>query len=157
MQIRRRLLGMVEDGNAFHVLGANFLAAYVAGSLAAAATCPLDVAKTRRQIEVGNSSIRKMCLVVYIIKCFRTSSWMCKHFVISVDLVFYRLKLRFSDCPMNLWSCALSHEILMLFQNDPEKMLKTTTKNTLLQVWRFVCHFSRSTCMKFCKFDPLTI
>ncbi|XP_042411167.1 mitochondrial carrier protein MTM1-like [Zingiber officinale] len=68
---RRRLLGMVEDGNAFHVLGANFLAGYVAGSLAAAATCPLDVAKTRRQIE-----------------------------------------------------------------NDPEKMLMTTTRNTLLQVWR---------------------
>ena len=33
-------------------MGANFAAGFVAGSLAAGATCPLDVAKTRRQIEV---------------------------------------------------------------------------------------------------------
>jgi len=53
MQIRRRLLLLVgEEGNAGSVFGANFLASYVAGSIAAAATCPLDVAKTRRQIEV---------------------------------------------------------------------------------------------------------
>ncbi|WOL08299.1 hypothetical protein Cni_G17052 [Canna indica] len=70
--IRRRLLGLVaEDGNAASVLGANFLAGYVAGSLAAAATCPLDVAKTRRQIE-----------------------------------------------------------------SDPDRMLKTTTRHTLAEVWR---------------------
>ncbi|XP_068664653.1 mitochondrial carrier protein MTM1-like isoform X2 [Aristolochia californica] len=50
--IRRKLLGFVgEDANAASVLGANFSAGFVAGSLAAAATCPLDVAKTRRQIE----------------------------------------------------------------------------------------------------------
>lgn len=52
-QLRRKLLGLVGDeANAVSVLGANFSAAFVAGSLAAAATCPLDVAKTRRQIEV---------------------------------------------------------------------------------------------------------
>lgn len=52
-QIRRRILGLVgEEANAATVLGANFSAGFVAGSLAAAATCPLDVAKTRRQIEV---------------------------------------------------------------------------------------------------------
>ncbi|KAA8533648.1 hypothetical protein F0562_030918 [Nyssa sinensis] len=52
IQIRRRLLSLVgDDSNAAGVLGANFSAGFVAGSLAAAATCPLDVAKTRRQIE----------------------------------------------------------------------------------------------------------
>ncbi|KAK3026444.1 hypothetical protein RJ639_041854 [Escallonia herrerae] len=50
--IRRKLLGLVgEEANATSVLGANFSAGFVAGSLAATATCPLDVAKTRRQIE----------------------------------------------------------------------------------------------------------
>lgn len=50
--VRRRLLGLMGDeANAAGVLGANFSAAFVAGSIAAAATCPLDVAKTRRQIE----------------------------------------------------------------------------------------------------------
>lgn len=34
------------------VVGANFAAGFVAGVVAGASTCPLDVAKTRRQIEV---------------------------------------------------------------------------------------------------------
>lgn len=51
--MRRRILGLVgNEPSAATVLGANFSAGFVAGSLAAAATCPLDVAKTRRQIEV---------------------------------------------------------------------------------------------------------
>ncbi|KAK4362978.1 hypothetical protein RND71_018219 [Anisodus tanguticus] len=50
--VRRRLLSLMGDeANAAGVLGANFSAGFVAGSIAAAATCPLDVAKTRRQIE----------------------------------------------------------------------------------------------------------
>ncbi|GAV66235.1 Mito_carr domain-containing protein [Cephalotus follicularis] len=49
---RRRLLNSVGEENAASVLGANFSAGFVAGSLAAGATCPLDVAKTRRQIEM---------------------------------------------------------------------------------------------------------
>ncbi|OVA06378.1 Mitochondrial substrate/solute carrier [Macleaya cordata] len=50
--IRRRILGLVgEEVNAASVVGASFSAGFIAGSLAAAATCPLDVAKTRRQIE----------------------------------------------------------------------------------------------------------
>lgn len=43
---------MGDETHATKVLGANFFAGFVAGSVAAAATCPLDVAKTRRQIEV---------------------------------------------------------------------------------------------------------
>ncbi|TYG57201.1 hypothetical protein ES288_D08G124000v1 [Gossypium darwinii] len=50
--LRRRLLTLVgEESNIATILGANFSAGFVAGSLAAAATYPLDVAKTRRQIE----------------------------------------------------------------------------------------------------------
>ncbi|OAY82453.1 Mitochondrial carrier protein MTM1 [Ananas comosus] len=54
---RRKLLALVgEEGNAASVLGANFSA----GTLAAAATCPLDVAKTRRQIEKDPEKAMKM-------------------------------------------------------------------------------------------------
>ncbi|KAL5537721.1 hypothetical protein UlMin_043665 [Ulmus minor] len=57
--IRRKLLGLVgDDNNAVSILAANFSAGFMAGSLAAAATCPLDVAKTRRQIE--NDPLRAM-------------------------------------------------------------------------------------------------
>ncbi|KAL3517254.1 hypothetical protein ACH5RR_024156 [Cinchona calisaya] len=50
--VRRRILGLMGDKTSVSgVLGANFCAGFAAGSLAAAATCPLDVARTRRQIE----------------------------------------------------------------------------------------------------------
>ncbi|XP_042505211.1 mitochondrial carrier protein MTM1-like [Macadamia integrifolia] len=59
--IRGTLLGLVgEEANAASVLGANFAAGFVAGSFAAAATCPLDVAKTRRQIEKDPKRALKM-------------------------------------------------------------------------------------------------
>ncbi|KAK2650122.1 hypothetical protein Ddye_017611 [Dipteronia dyeriana] len=50
--IRRNILSVVGDEpSATSILGANFTAGFIAGTIAAAATCPLDVAKTRRQIE----------------------------------------------------------------------------------------------------------
>lgn len=47
---------MGDEASAATVLGANFTAGFVAGTLASAVTCPLDVAKTRRQIEVISQS-----------------------------------------------------------------------------------------------------
>ncbi|KAJ0113436.1 hypothetical protein Patl1_00557 [Pistacia atlantica] len=59
--IRRNILSLVGDeATATCVLGANFTAGFVAGTLAAAATCPLDVAKTRRQIEKDPTRALKM-------------------------------------------------------------------------------------------------
>ena len=44
---------MGEEPRAGSIIGANFTAGFVAGAVAGAATCPLGVAKTRRQIEVN--------------------------------------------------------------------------------------------------------
>uniref|UniRef100_A0A1D1XJD6 Solute carrier family 25 member 40 n=1 Tax=Anthurium amnicola TaxID=1678845 RepID=A0A1D1XJD6_9ARAE len=70
--IRRRLLGLVgEETDAASVLGANFAAGFVAGSLAAAATCPLDVAKTRRQIEKDPNRALKMTTRQTLVEVWR--------------------------------------------------------------------------------------
>ncbi|KAK4273915.1 hypothetical protein QN277_017218 [Acacia crassicarpa] len=60
--MRRKLVNLVggDEANAMGVLGANFSAGFVAGSLSAGATCPLDVAKTRRQIERDPARALKM-------------------------------------------------------------------------------------------------
>lgn len=51
-------LSIVGDGaSTASILQANFTADFLAGSPAAAAMCPLDVAKTRRQTEVSFLSI----------------------------------------------------------------------------------------------------
>jgi solute carrier family 25 protein 39/40 len=63
VQMRRKLLGLVGDeADVLSILGANFSAGFVAGSLAAGATCPLYVAKTRRQIEVCLFRMKLMLL-----------------------------------------------------------------------------------------------
>ncbi|XP_020252503.1 mitochondrial carrier protein MTM1, partial [Asparagus officinalis] len=70
--IRRRLLTLVgEEGNAASILGANFSAGFVAGSIAAAATCPLDVAKTRRQIEKDPEKALKMTTRQTLVQIWR--------------------------------------------------------------------------------------
>ncbi|KAA8540007.1 hypothetical protein F0562_026699 [Nyssa sinensis] len=70
--IRRRLLSLVgEESNATSVLGANFSAGFVAGSLAAAATCPLDVAKTRRQIEKDPARALRMTTRQTLVEIWR--------------------------------------------------------------------------------------
>ncbi|KAG6489951.1 mitochondrial carrier protein MTM1-like [Zingiber officinale] len=71
--IRRRLLSVVGDeGNAASVLGANFSAGFVAGSIAAFATCPLDVVKTRRQIEKDPSRVLNMTTRQTLAEVWRT-------------------------------------------------------------------------------------
>ncbi|CAH8313301.1 unnamed protein product [Eruca vesicaria subsp. sativa] len=58
---RRSILSfMGEEPRAGSIIGANFTAGFVAGAVAAAATCPLDVAKTRRQIEKDRDRARNM-------------------------------------------------------------------------------------------------
>ncbi|KAL6503891.1 Carrier protein, mitochondrial [Orobanche gracilis] len=69
---RRRLLSLVGDeANAVSVFAANFSAGFVAGSLAAAATCPLDVAKTRRQIEKDPTRALKMTTRQTLVEVWR--------------------------------------------------------------------------------------
>ncbi|KAF7137211.1 hypothetical protein RHSIM_Rhsim07G0006900 [Rhododendron simsii] len=70
--MRRKILGLMGDEpSVADVLGANFCAGFVAGSLAAAATCPLDVAKTRRQIEKDPSRALKMTTKQTLLEIWR--------------------------------------------------------------------------------------
>ncbi|KAL6126271.1 hypothetical protein ACLB2K_074322 [Fragaria x ananassa] len=70
--MRRRILGLVgNEPSAATVLGANFSAGFVAGGLAAAATCPLDVAKTRRQIEKDPTRALKMTTRQTLVEIWR--------------------------------------------------------------------------------------
>ncbi|XP_035548192.1 mitochondrial carrier protein MTM1 isoform X1 [Juglans regia] len=70
--IRRRMLGtMGDEASAASVLGANFCAGFVAGSLAATATCPLDVARTRRQIEKDPVKALRMTTTKTLLEIWR--------------------------------------------------------------------------------------
>ncbi|XP_028791955.1 mitochondrial carrier protein MTM1 isoform X3 [Neltuma alba] len=70
--IRRRLLGLAGDeASVATILGANFSAGFAAGTLAAAATCPLDVAKTRRQIEKDPERALKMTTRTTLLEIWR--------------------------------------------------------------------------------------
>ncbi|KAF6172983.1 hypothetical protein GIB67_006359 [Kingdonia uniflora] len=122
--IRRRILGLVgEDANATTVLGANFSAGFVAGSLSAAATVPLDVVKTRRQIEVG--SFVPSCLnsfILHILTCnvkrrWRHANIVWKSLAFDIDIVGV---------------LHYAHSI----KKDPVRALRMTTRQTLVEVWR---------------------
>ncbi|GAV81948.1 Mito_carr domain-containing protein [Cephalotus follicularis] len=70
---RRTIIAFLgDDAEAASVLGANFAAGFVAGSLAAAATCPLDVAKTRRQIEKDPAQASKMTTRQTLLEIWRS-------------------------------------------------------------------------------------
>ncbi|KAK6141048.1 hypothetical protein DH2020_025208 [Rehmannia glutinosa] len=72
MILRRNFFSRIgEEASASSVLGANFCAGFVAGSLAAATTCPLDVARTRRQIEKDTSRALKMTTRQTLIEIWR--------------------------------------------------------------------------------------
>ncbi|KAK9757857.1 hypothetical protein RND81_01G190800 [Saponaria officinalis] len=74
--IRRKILSLTGDEvTAANILGANFAAGFVAGSLAASATCPLDVARTRRQIEKDPARQMKMNTRQTLMEIWRDGGW----------------------------------------------------------------------------------
>lgn len=70
--MRRKLCAIMRDeASAVTVLGSNFAAGFVAGSLAAGATVPLDVARTRRQIEKDPVKALRMTTRLTLIEIWR--------------------------------------------------------------------------------------
>ncbi|XP_063943875.1 mitochondrial carrier protein MTM1 isoform X2 [Daucus carota subsp. sativus] len=78
--LRRRIISLVSDqASIATILGANFSAGFVAGSIAAVVTCPLDVAKTRRQIEKDSSRASKMTTKHTLAEIWRNVNCLCLH------------------------------------------------------------------------------
>ncbi|XP_048493269.1 mitochondrial carrier protein MTM1 isoform X2 [Beta vulgaris subsp. vulgaris] len=74
--IRRRILSFTGDEmNLASLFGANFAGGFIAGTLAAAATCPLDVARTRRQIEKDPARQISMTTRHTLMEIWRDGGW----------------------------------------------------------------------------------
>lgn len=70
--LRRRISQRLgSEASAVTVLGSNFTAGVIAGSVAAAATCPLDVAKTRRQIQDPSKVLMKTSTRQVLVQIWR--------------------------------------------------------------------------------------
>ncbi|CAH1411987.1 unnamed protein product [Lactuca virosa] len=71
--VRRQIFAMSagDVSSPVTVVGANFCGGFVAGCLAGACTCPLDVAKTRRQIEKDQVRAMKMTTRQTLIEIWR--------------------------------------------------------------------------------------
>ncbi|XP_051132590.1 mitochondrial carrier protein MTM1-like isoform X2 [Andrographis paniculata] len=70
--LRRKILSrMGDEASALSILGANFCAGFVAGGIAAGITCPLDVARTRRQIEKDPRRVLSMTTRKTLIEIWR--------------------------------------------------------------------------------------
>ncbi|KZV21875.1 Mitochondrial substrate carrier family protein [Dorcoceras hygrometricum] len=70
--LRRRILsGIGDEASLPTVLGVNFCAGFVAGSIAAASTCPLDVVRTRLQIEKDPTRALTMTMRQTLVEIWR--------------------------------------------------------------------------------------
>lgn len=138
MQIRRKLLGIVgEEGDAASVLGANFAAGFVAGSLAAGATCPLDVAKTRRQIEVCTFFPTSF---VFFCNKYSKEYCFCFNIPITCPLVHYLFNFLAIVYILFVSFLFILRINYIIFQKDTQKAMRMTTRQTLADIWRYVFH-----------------
>lgn len=160
LQTRRKLISLVggDDAGILSVLGANFSAGVVAGTLAAGATCPLDVAKTRRQIEVcfiwfwvshisciiysnfkgeGRGGVEDFTLLILLwfssfwkIEVAAYHSFQINCYIWTRD-TFYM----YASAHLVLFSCHVF--CIMFLQMDHVRALKMTTRQTLIEIWRY--------------------
>lgn len=105
LQIRRRLLGLIgEEDNVAGVIGANFSAGFAAGVVAAGATCPLDVAKTRRQIEASLLWSNLGCLRVVFRNMHYIKSIVCIDYTLGDTLAVLNINSKILSLFVSVWN-----------------------------------------------------